>query len=254
MEKDNLIQCVDCKSYIAHNAKKCIECGAFQSKLKNNLAYVAQVAGFLAIFSSALVYIINSAPEIRKALWWKDSIGVLSLNDRKVVFSNTGDGDVFIETIEIARPMPDGDAATTTRPINKLILNGQILEYKFQLDDSAKNTYERVTVRGGDSPKSDDWVRIANHAITDGSCYELSYFESGNTQYLQVKAYYERNKIVGPMTLPHTASIHAYSMAKQRKLSIPFGIVVMVNEIKSPECEKPNNPIQQTPKSGAADG
>ena len=252
--EDSFVQCIDCKSRISRGAKKCVKCGAFQNNLKSHLIYLAQVAGFLAIFSSALVYVVNSLPEIREYFWWKESIEVLSLNRGSVVFSNTGDGDLFIKAIEFIRPMPDGGADTQTHSINKLIRKGDIVKVLFLHDSSANGVRHLKTVAGGASPETRDWIAIANHAISDGTCFLISHYESDNASYLQAIKHYERTGVVGPMTIPHRATIHAYSMAERRMLSVPFEIVSMVHQIDSPECEMPNNLILQTPKIGAAEG
>lgn len=238
MTDNNQNLCIDCKSQIVHGAKKCNECGAYQNGYKNALIFGAQVAGFLVIIASAISYLINSMPEIRKILFWKDSLIVLSLDNNKVVFSNSGDGDLYIESIEILRPTQDSDsAATITESIAIVIRSGEVLKHNFVYGKDNKDTFKRVTIAGGDSPITDEWVAIANDAISQKICFELSYFDSDNSQYRQMKQHYEWASIAGPMIIPHYGKVHAYSIKKQRVVVVPFEVVGVVYKISTTECD-----------------
>jgi len=243
----NEVSCIDCQSQIPTKAKKCVKCGAFQNRFKNHLTYFAQVTGFLTIIVSALVFLVNSTPELRKNISWKDTLKVLTLDESEVVFSDNGDGDLFIESIEIVRLTP-ANSSTLSFPINKLIRKGDILRHSLP-----EKPGDWKTVASEASSGTEEWNYFANQTVTKDSCYELRYYDSDNTQYKQVLAHYQINGQKGPMNLPHRAIVHAYSMKQQKMLSIPFGIVGLVVQIISRECEAASYPIQQTSKYDITD-
>ena len=107
MEDLRLKECKVCGAQIEAIASVCNQCLSYQAVWKNHLRYIANVIGILTIVSGVIVFIISMAPEVRKAIIWRDEIQILSFNSIKAVsIANLGDGEVFVSHIQIESDMP----------------------------------------------------------------------------------------------------------------------------------------------------
>ena len=99
----NQKNCIACGGEMNSGASLCQSCGSSQSFWRNELRYWAAVAGVFSIVAATIGYSINAGPEIRKTLFWNDSINILrfseSDNETALAIVNTGDGPVWIDKL-----------------------------------------------------------------------------------------------------------------------------------------------------------
>jgi hypothetical protein len=89
--------CVVCKSEICVDAVMCPICKSYQSRWKNRLYYCASIAGIITVVISLLTYVVSTWPEVKKRLFWRDSVEVTAFDSRgKIIIHNSGDGKVFV--------------------------------------------------------------------------------------------------------------------------------------------------------------
>ena len=99
----NQKNCIACGGELKSGASLCQSCGSSQSFWRNELRYWAAVAGVFSIVAATIGYSINAGPEIRKTLFWNDSIKILRFSESEdetaLSVVNTGDGPVWIEKL-----------------------------------------------------------------------------------------------------------------------------------------------------------
>jgi len=84
--------CVMCKSDIYAGAAMCPICKSYQSDWKRKLYYCATLAGLITVTFSLLTYMISTWPEIRKTLFWRDSVAITAFDsENRIVIYNAGD-------------------------------------------------------------------------------------------------------------------------------------------------------------------
>lgn len=235
----NLGKCVECCSEIRPGAKKCTECGEYQSRWRRSFIYFASVTGGLTFIAAGVAYIFQSVPQISGKLFPKAAIEVLSFaENRSLILVNTGDGDIFIRAVNLAADRDDTDEfGSSSRSIGKTVQAGGTLNHSLSREDDPSRTNRRTTIEGGSGPHTDQWVDIANHIVTGGDCFELSLFHYKDNFVRTVQSHYARAGKT-PMTMPHVANVSFYSYSTQKEYSVEFPVVGLVFAIQSPECSR----------------
>ena|SRR5215469_5992220 len=101
--------CKYCGSEIALGASLCPECKSYQSRWRNALTYIGGLAGVLALVISALTFTYSKIDEMLAARRWKDNVSVIymtypgrnSEHNGEMLITNSGDGDVFISSLQV---------------------------------------------------------------------------------------------------------------------------------------------------------
>lgn len=232
------VKCVECRSELAFGAKKCKECGEYQSPWRRGFIFFASVTGGLTFITAAISYTLQSLPAVTEQFFPSASIEVLSFSEnRNLTVINSGDGDVFVRAIYIARVRDDTDQfGTRTINVGAIVKSGSVLVHDLKNDSEAGVQQKRLaTVEGADGPITQEWVDIANHIITSGNCYEEVVVHKQDPIFLTVKSHYARGGST-PMTMPNTAILRFYSFATSSEHSIEIPVVGMVYKVSSEEC------------------
>ncbi len=184
-------------------AKKCNECDEYQSLWRRSTIFFAGVTGGLTFIAAGLSYIFQSVPEISARMFPRASIEVLSFaEDRSLILVNSGDGDVFVRSVNLETNRDDTDQfGTSAIAVGKTVKAGGTLSHLLRSDSDAADTERRrATIVGESGPVSQEWVDIANHIITGGDCFELTILHENDSIFQTVKSHYARGGAT-PMTM-----------------------------------------------------
>jgi hypothetical protein len=98
--------CSYCGSEIPIRAAVCPVCKYQQTRWRNNLLFVAGLAGLITLFVSGLAFTVDRLSLAYKSLVWQDRINVLQFHavgeHFDYVIANSGDGPIFVSEIEIS--------------------------------------------------------------------------------------------------------------------------------------------------------
>lgn len=227
-----------CRSDISPKTKKCIKCGEYQNRWRRFFVFFASLTGGLTFIVAGFSYIFQSVPGISAMIFPRPSVEVLSFHDSgSLILVNSGDGNVFVRSVNIATDRDDTKQfGTSSRIVGKTVEAGGTLNHSFKSDDKSKFTgIQRHTIAGESKPVNNEWIDIANHIIMEGKCYELSIMHEEHPFFLTVKSHYARQDAT-PMTMPHTANIRFYSFLTDLDHTVEFPVVGLVYKIQSEEC------------------
>lgn len=104
--------CSYCGSEIPIRATVCPVCKYQQTRWRNNLLFVAGLAGLITLFVSGLAFTVDRLSLAYKNLVWQDRINVLQFHavaqQFNYVIANSGDGPIFVSEIEISSGADSG--------------------------------------------------------------------------------------------------------------------------------------------------
>lgn len=119
--------CIACGSDLNEGFSLCQSCGSYQSSWRNELRYWATVTGVFSIIAATIGFSISAWPDIRKALFWRNSLEILQFYESgglsEISVFNTGDGPVWISELTYQA----GGAFEQTIPIAKTVQAGKVL-------------------------------------------------------------------------------------------------------------------------------
>jgi hypothetical protein len=120
--------CVACGLLIPKSARVCATCKSYQASWRNTLTYFAGIAGFLTVSASALTFAYSHISSIIKTRTWTDKVSVSSLKyPGSVLFGNSGDGAVFINSLEFYWI---NEIANMQIPVEISLKKGEIKQFK----------------------------------------------------------------------------------------------------------------------------
>lgn len=93
--------CKYCKEPLNEGATFCKHCNNFQKNWKNWVPHIGGAIALLIFIASILGYIIKPLRDSYIDLTWKDQVEVVYFSSNTgVTVKNSGDGDVFLETVD----------------------------------------------------------------------------------------------------------------------------------------------------------
>jgi hypothetical protein len=209
-------RCKECKTSIIVGAKKCVVCGAFQSRWKSAVHFISIIAGAITLFSGAVVFIVNSYPEFKKVLDWNDDIEVLSYNSlTHISIINIGDGDVYLDTIHTNFEFANR-SGSDTQGLANVIKSGEVKRRTLILKGS--EPLNIVNILEVYPPMSPQWISIAANAINKVDCFLMQVVDANDASYLQSSEHYAKNGNAKLMTVPHVTEISFYSIKQKKRL------------------------------------
>ena len=94
----SLMSCVVCLESIRKDASRCRHCGAYQYRWRNWISTISSILGIAVIVLSLAGVITAVVTDFWKELLWEDRIEVIAYTHQHLIVSNSGSGDVFIES------------------------------------------------------------------------------------------------------------------------------------------------------------
>lgn len=240
MENTNLtVQCIECKLEIPEEANRCHHCGLFQAAWKNELSYVARIAGIFVIAASLITFTLSSLPEVRKVLFWKTNVEIISfVQDQNITVINRGDGEVFLSHIVFTLQTGGTPSPTTSYIINLLAEPGKIIYQDFYKDaDRAAKALETLgttflDVR--DLADEDTLNAVVNMALDEmNDCFSIRFSHETDAKFTEVMKAYEGNLLI----IPFKAELIYFSVKDSKKLTKEIPIKAAVLHRNSMSCQ-----------------
>lgn len=231
--QDESVRCIACGSPLPTGAKICLACKSHQSRWRNSLAYIAGVTGIITVVTSvgSAAY-LNIANIIRDSTW-TDSVSIPILRyPGHTLFANTGEGTVYIHSIEVYWP---GDKANKEIPIGKILPKGDVDEITFEYDSDvpplrdaahANNRFNLLTNKTG-TPSQ----KVLNESAllhNDKRCILYTFYSDNDPELVRVNRFYEKNGDRKLQAVPVEAyinwvSIHTGAINRDRIENILMG-------------------------------
>jgi hypothetical protein len=102
-ETDATMLCAACRSRIPAGASICSVCKSYQNRWRRWATTSLTYAGGIAIILSGATFAYSQGQEILRRWMWHDEVAVAYFNSGdQSMFINTGDGDVYLKSVEFA--------------------------------------------------------------------------------------------------------------------------------------------------------
>ena len=164
------------------------------------------VAAILGAAGVSLGYVVFN---FIASLTHTDSILVTSLSsDETVTILNTGDGDVFIETIDMLNQMTEGAYAY---PIEKVVKPDQTITHRFQYTGPP---YSVLSV--SQDAEEQEMLQLAESYIKDGACFRLKVWDTQHRRFFAEMGT-ASNLNSGLISFPVTVRVYYRSITTQER-------------------------------------
>jgi hypothetical protein len=242
--------CIGCRTELNTEAWKCPRCQSYQKSWVNRLEYLGKVIGVVSAVAAAVVYGISQAPEIRKILFWRDSVEVVSIDPftNTVVLTNSGDGAVYVSSISFTVEMFAGG--------KDVILNaytlGAVIASKststVQLGQSADKDRKTNFSPKGYNFASDglQWLAALRNSgnlleVTNGDkCFLQVFTLKSNSFLTEARESFLKagaNQVIpGIRTFPAVGTLNFQSLDRKTTYSEPIETVGLLRAADRPGC------------------
>ena len=181
-ETQTRIRCIACKSEIYAGANICPICKSYQSRWKNILYYCASIAGVITVIISLLTYVVANFPDVRKRLFWRDSVEVTAFHSNsRIIIHNSGDGKVFVSHLAWRCEKPHSSHAT---PINTTVENNSFAVV--DISRLIKDTYQWDTF----ALSEDQWQKVISLGGAERDCFRWTFLHADDPTYQTVRAFF----------------------------------------------------------------
>ena len=209
------VACIACKTSIAKGADLCVHCGSYQYSWMNTLKYISTVAGALAIAGALTVFAITKWPEVRKALFWKDSIRVLSyVPNGSIVVANLGDGEVFFTDVSLSTALDSSTTISSLTSIRRHLGAGKTINHDFHMPHDVAFPTHPAVIKGELSTKEEIRLIVRRALDFQDSC--LGVRIKGPSKIQKLRSSTEA------LTILFSGELQYYSVEKGRSLVHKF--------------------------------
>jgi hypothetical protein len=233
-QPESKAQCIACKSELNPGATLCQTCKTPQSKWKSWLQYIASIVGvftLLGLLGSLSVYTVSGWPTVRKQLFWKDKVKVLSFNSNQdLVITNMGDGDIFLSHVDLRAHGPD--VMTSILRIGISVPTGDVAKHRFSRDH--QDIKEQPVMKLVSDVSEAAWKEASRRAThRDDPCFAIIFYYAEDPSYRQLESAHQGKLF---QTIPATATLHFYSVGSKKALEEAFPVVGTVALRSIPTC------------------
>lgn len=231
-------RCVECKSEMPEDARKCRECGEYQHFWRRGALFFAAIAGAIALVFAGATFSLRELPKLRSQVFPKANVDLISFSEAETLtLANSGDGDVYIRSIELTRGENDtGWFGTKSLAIDEVIKSKELLIYRFSGSAWPDSRYETVEATNADA--SVEWAKIAqifgDSAGGDG-CYAEVTLHPDDPNLRSIQSYYESIPSK-PITIPGFATLEFYSFSTRSNQIVRFPVKGLVFLMRTEEC------------------
>jgi hypothetical protein len=228
--KDNIKECIACRTEIHNEATFCPHCSNYQSKLKNNLRYFSNIITLFTALAALIVFIIAKSPELKKIIYWEDRVNIISYNSSKsIVITNNGDGEIFLSHLRLEYTIEAKDRNirkfrdSIDKRFNVSLKPSSSISIK--LSDSNFDILENISEK--------EWIDLSLKAYdrTD-DCYSIILLYKNDPRAKQLEKYLSKRIY----TIPAKAFIYYYSIKKDIMLDYEFPVIAVVGKRLGDDC------------------
>lgn len=237
--------CIACRSPIPAGATVCLVCKTFQRRLPRIIATYAPYLGGLAVVVSLATLAYSQGAEIYRRWMWADEITVgWFYSPGRSVFLNTGDGDVYITTLELM-----------SQDKNKVINVAEgVLAKKGEITTinplAVPNNEYLMNETGVASPE------IAARLFAT-ACLPISFMSPGMAERTNVEKFYESHFKTKMIAAPIEVYLNYISLHTGKSHRQKLDVTGFIGFTRTPDCEKqdwargliPSLPPTPPPKS-----
>jgi hypothetical protein len=234
-------RCQSCGSPIPPDAATCYVCKSNQKAWKNWVVYIGGIAAFLAVLSSGIVYFSSNLTEAIRTFTWKDEVKIgYFTNAGTTLFSNVGDGDVFLSDIDVywgtkgnSHNFPLAVAATLRKGTFLSKELGAELPLYSPDDGSVWGDY-LATKDGSPNAILDLMVNPHNR----DACFLIVFFSPDHHELERTRSFLRNIESKELVSVQGQSKLHYYSGHTGKRLELDFPVSGAVLLRKTAECQK----------------
>jgi hypothetical protein len=219
-ENRDVVQCIECHLEIPKGAGLCSHCGSHQSKLRNQLRYLASILGIFTFVATGVSVSLAQAPALRRVFFWHDEAKVLAFaDDHEIVVANVGDGPLFLLSISISFPEV---GITRTVRLGENIEPNAVASTEISGDSAGGGGVV------GSVPVS-EWGRLRK---SSRECFSFDYLTPDHVAFVQLQ------RANGPsfQSAKANGELFYYSIKERRAYRAEFPLRAVLVRSTTPEC------------------
>ena len=194
-----MADCIYCKRKIIDGAEFCKYCSHYQIKWKNWIPHIGGTVALIVFFGSLAGYIIKPMRNAYKKITWRDGIEVVSFcSVDGVTIKNSGDGEVFIESVTFKNKK---NGSTGAMRVMISANNGKFTTFK------KKNRTSGSVIQKGQIFDRNDVVQV--------------FCSDNHTSFRVYKSFLKEEMVI----FPCEASLNYYSLVKSEIRSVKIQCV-----------------------------
>lgn len=220
-------KCIACQSPIPVDSTKCAICKEFQSKWRNQLAYLSTAAAGISLVAAAFTFVFSNSNEVRKFFAWKDAAAIVTAvadadaYDATTIISNIGDGDLILLQLTYYLKGRDQGASITFVP-EGIIKSGQTHTHQ-QTGKQAEGVTRYVAAEDETACKS-----IIDKAAGEARrCYSYVAFSSNHPSLVLLQKTFEQDKKT-LCAFASAAVLTAFSPKSDKQVEFPFNVKTVI--------------------------
>jgi hypothetical protein len=216
------LACTSCGSPVSAGARLCPTCRQYQARWKNDFSYFASIAGFFAIAASALAFLGGGAVDLVHRAMWTDSVDSAFFEYPGTSgFTNTGDGDVILQSVFLRWTGPGGNPRTMELPLNEVLHKGEFrtITMKSQYVEPADIDAAKWARNELGLP-SDALLADAEKFADATRCAVFHVFNASHLAFRFIGTLDDHSSLV---TVPATADLVIYRLHSATQATIPLG-------------------------------
>jgi hypothetical protein len=236
----NSDRCRSCGSSIPPNSRICYVCKSNQREWKNWVVYIGGIAAFLTVISSGIVYFSSNLMEAIRAFTWKDEVKIgYFYSTGTTLFSNVGDGDVFLSDIDIHWGTKE-DAHNFPLAVAATLRRGTFLSKELGAELPMFLPKEGVwgdflaTKDGSPNAILDSTVNANN----PDACFLISFYDPNHHELERTRNFLRDIKSKELVTVKGHGMLHYYSAHTGKRLELDFPVLGGVLLRNTPKCRE----------------
>jgi hypothetical protein len=230
-------KCHVCQSEIEENSKKCINCGAYQNKVRDNVLFLASLTGLVTFIVTGAAVSVN---QISRFLESRSVDGKLSVSHMqhpstaggpgRIIIYNRSPHDIFISSIDYYFLEYSGNSSIV---INQTVRGRSTLRFSIEGDTGESIVYGLGAVIANPSGTiSDENYRIAMSWNAE-KCIIYNVVDDRDPDVIRYNDYYNRNGLRVAMRSVNHANLNFVSPISGEMQSVSIRNLRLMFRVRS---------------------